>query len=58
MSILEIILCIVGMFFILNAFILNTKNIKSAIFFKVIPFLSGLYCIFFAVYSSGIISIN
>ena len=39
---MEIILMVCGAFWITSALITNTKNIKSAIFFKVIPFFTGL----------------
>lgn len=40
--IMEIILMVCGAFWIISALMTNTKNIKSAIFFKVIPFFTGL----------------
>lgn len=40
--IIEIILMICGAFWITSALMTNTKNTKSAIFFKVIPFFTGL----------------
>lgn len=58
MNMYEVILCVIGVFFVIGSFLMNTKNVKSAIVFKAIPFLCGVYCIFFAVYSSGLISIN
>lgn len=39
---MEIILMICGTFWIIYALMTNTKNIASAIFFKVIPFFTGL----------------
>lgn len=58
MGILEIILAIIGILFIILSFLMNTKNVQSAILFKVVPFLCGCYCVFYAIYSSGIIKIN
>lgn len=37
-----IVLMICGAFWIISALMLNTKEWKSAIFFKVIPFFTGL----------------
>lgn len=43
-----IILMICGCIWIIQSLILNTKNFKSAIFFKVIPFFTGIATIFCA----------
>ena len=40
--IMEIILMICGAFWIVFSLLNNTRNIKSAIFFKIIPFFTGL----------------
>lgn len=40
--IMGIILMVCGAFWIINALMLDTKNLKSAIWFKVIPFFTGL----------------
>jgi hypothetical protein len=40
--VMEIILMVCGAFWIISALMTNTRNIKSAIFFKVIPFFTGL----------------
>ena len=37
-----VILMICGIFWIISALALNTKNFASAIFFKIIPFFTGL----------------
>lgn len=58
MGILEMILVIIGILFIIISFLMNTRNFQSAILFKVVPFLCGCYCVFYAVYSSGIIKVN
>lgn len=55
MNIFNIILCIVGVLFIISSLIMDTKNIKSAIIFNVIPFFSGAYCIFYALKLSELI---
>ena len=43
-----IILMICGCIWIVQSLILNTKNFKSVIFFKVIPFFTGVATIFCA----------
>ena len=58
MNVFEIILCVVGAWQIIVSFITNTKNVGSAIIYKVIPFASGESCIFFALYNSGIVRIG
>ena len=58
MNTLQIILIIIGVWQIVISFTVNTKNFQSALFFKIIPFLSGCYCIFYAILLSGIISIK
>lgn len=46
MSVFEIILCLVGIFFVFSSFVMSTKDIKSSFYFKFIPFVCGMYCIF------------
>lgn len=58
MGILEVILCIIGVFFIIYSFLMNTKNVKSAILFRVIPFFGGAYCVFYACVASGFVKIG
>lgn len=58
MNIFEIILVIIGIALIIFSFIVSTKNIISAVIYQIIPFLSGCYCIFFALATSQIITIN
>lgn len=58
MNIFEIILAIIGVSLILFSFLITTKNIESTICFKVLPFFSGCYCVFFAILSSGIIKLG
>ena len=58
MNVFEISLCVVGAWQIIVSFITNTKNVGSAIIYKVIPFASGEFCIFFALYNSGIVRIG
>lgn len=58
MNIFEIILALIGVALIIFAFMLKTKNVVSTIVFNVFPFISGCYCIFFAILTSGIIKIN
>ena len=58
MEISDIILCIIGAFLIICSFLTHTKNVQSAIIFKVIPFFSGAYSIVYVCISSGIIKIG
>lgn len=58
MDVYEIILTVIGVLMIIFSFIMNTKNIKSALLLKLLPFTGGCYCIFFALITSGIIKIN
>lgn len=39
----DIIQLLIGIYFIGFSFIMNTKNIRSSIVFKVMPFISGTY---------------
>lgn len=55
--IMEIILMVCGVFWIIFSLLNITKNIKSAIFFKVIPFFTGLATIVCAMDLLGWISI-
>ncbi|HEY5588254.1 MAG TPA: hypothetical protein VIK86_04770 [Candidatus Paceibacterota bacterium] len=55
-EIMLIIICLVVSFYnIFMALIQNTKNIISAIIYKVIPFFLGLGCLYVAGVLSGII---
>lgn len=38
----NIILAIISVYFLCMGFVVNTKNVKSALIVKVIPFLSGI----------------
>lgn len=58
MSIFEIVLCVIGAWFIIVAFLNKTKNVGSTIFYQIIPFVCGAYCIFFSLYNSGIVRIG
>ena len=58
MNILDIILLIVGVFQIIFSFINMTSNIKSSIIYRVIPFFSGCYCVFYSVLNSGMIKLS
>jgi hypothetical protein len=40
-----IILIIAGVWFIVQAFIITTKNTRSILYFKVFPFFIGLACL-------------
>lgn len=58
MGICEIILLVIGVFFVIYSFLMNTKNIKSAILFRIIPFFCGAYCVIYACLNSGFIKIG
>ncbi len=58
MGVLEVILCVIGVFFIICSFLMNTKNVQSAILFKIIPFFCGVYCVFYACLTSGYIKLG
>jgi len=55
--IMEIILMVCGAFWIIFSLLNNTRNIKSAIFFKVIPFFTGLAAILCAMDLFGWVNI-
>ncbi len=52
-----IILIICGAFWIVSSFINNTKNVASAMFYKVIPFTTGILSIGIALGMLGVINI-
>lgn len=54
MSIFEIVLCVIGAWFIIVAFLNKTKNVGSTIFYQIIPFVCGAYCIFFSYSLKGV----
>lgn len=58
LGMLDVILCVIGVFLITFSFLMNTKDVLSAIWFKAVPFFSGAYCIVYACISSGIIKIG
>lgn len=58
MNVFDIILCIIGMWAIIFSLIVKTESFKGSIIYKVIPFFSGVYCIFYSLYVSGIIKFN
>ncbi len=56
-KVMGIVLMICGAFWIIFSLLNNTRNIKSAIFFKVIPFFTGLVTIVCAMDLLGWVSI-
>lgn len=52
-----IILMVCGAFWIVSSFINNTKNVASAIFYKVIPFTTGVIAVGIALGMLGVINI-
>ena len=55
---MNVILIAIGLWFIILSLLINTKDVVSAFVFKVIPFFSGLFCIFYAIVNMGILNIN
>ena len=55
--IMEIIMMVCGVFWIAFSLIINTKNFASAIYFKVIPFFTGLAVIMCAMDLLGWVNI-
>jgi len=55
---MNIILVLIGVYFIIFSFIVSGKNTRSKFVFQVIPFFCGLFCIFYAVLNMGILNIN
>ncbi len=58
MDICSIISLITGLYLIISALALNTKNFSSSLVFKIIPFFLGCGCIFVALKLLNVISIN
>jgi hypothetical protein len=54
----QIYLIVIGVLQIISIFFINTSGIFYTVLYKVVPFFSGCYCIFYALYDSGIIKIN
>jgi len=44
----QLILIVTGIYLVMGALTMNTKNLLSAVLFKVIPFFLGLGCLFSA----------
>lgn len=56
MSTLNIILAIVGAWFVICALIIDVRaNFLSKVYFKVIPFASGMFCLWYSLNLSGLI---
>lgn len=58
MNILTWILIIIGIWQMIFSLLLDAKNVQSKIVFKIIPFFSGMYCIFYALIQSGVLIIT
>lgn len=58
MGILEIILCVIGVYNMILGFMMKTKNFRSAILFNIIPILSGIFVMGYALLMSGFIKIG
>lgn len=55
---MNIALFICGCYWVFFSFICNTKNLASHIFFKVMPFATGFFTIFYAMKNMGWIYIR
>ncbi len=51
----QIILLATGVWLVSNALILSTKNFKSSLLFKVVPFFLGLACLWAGAKALGIL---
>ena len=58
MDIFEILLILIGCYYILLALIIKSGDVLTSITLKVIPFFSGVYLVFFSLLNSGIIEIK
>ena len=58
MNILGLITLVSGLYFIIFSFIQNTRNLKSAIIYRVIPFFCGVGCVIVALSLFNIILLN
>lgn len=54
---MDIAIVLIGLVWIVFSFMLNTKNLRSALLFQVFPFFSGVFAVFYGVYNMGIISV-
>jgi len=52
---MEYALLVGGIYFICFSFLSTTKNIQSAFIFKILPFFSGAFNIFYALKQLGVI---
>lgn len=55
--VIAVILMVCGAFWITSSFINNTKNVVSAMFYKVIPFVTGIIAVGIALGMLGVINI-
>lgn len=55
---IDIIAFILGLCCVVSGLIIKTRNIKSSIIAKVIPFVTGVYMCVYAVINMGIFTLN
>lgn len=55
---MEIILLMIGVYFIIMSFVVNTKNLAYTLLFKILPFFSGSYLVFYFLYISGYVVVG
>lgn len=58
MGILEIILCVIGVYNATLGFMMKTENFRSVMLFNIVPIFSGLFMIGYALLMSGFIKIG
>ena len=58
MDIFEILLILIGCYYIILALIIKSGDVLTSITLKVIPFFSGVYLVCFSLLNSGIIEIK
>ena len=49
---------VIGLYLLCFCIIMTTENIRSAIIFKILPFIFGVYLIVLGIYNLGIINIT
>lgn len=55
--VIAVILMVCGAFWITSSFINNTKDVASAMFYKVVPFVTGIIAVGIALGMLGVINI-
>lgn len=58
MRIHEIVLDIIGVYFVSIGLATQTKGWPPALMYKIIPYFCGMYCIFYGIFMSGFVKIG